>query len=314
MPTIGNILALSLSILPVVAAAPAYSQEGVWTDVFNGKDLTGLKKHGNGTASVVSGVIDVNGGNGYLYTEKDYADYRVKVEWMNLGGGNSGYLYHIDLNKHDCGDWPSGPELQMMQGDVGSIWTTDCKFNSKGSNGTYGETGGAVTGFGEYGCGRQHFVRPVNKEMNGQWNTYELYVKGDSMETKVNGTVVMRISKLTMGGNVPMVKGRMGLQIEGSHVQWRNWQVMDLDAPVTVITAENGGVRGGGIGLAAGRAPGADMGMERAGMFFRSAGKGNGNGNGKRMGGSAEGLFDASGRLNTDTRMLPTARKEKDAR
>ncbi len=55
------------------------------------------------------------------------------------------------------------------------------------------------------------------------------------MVTSVNGSVVMRISKLTMGGDVPMTKGRMGLQIEGSHVQWRNWQVMDLSIPATSI-------------------------------------------------------------------------------
>jgi hypothetical protein len=39
-------------------------------------------------------------------------------------------------------------------------------------------------------------------------------VKGDSLEVKVNGSVVMRLSKLTSGGGVPMVKGKMGLQIE----------------------------------------------------------------------------------------------------
>lgn len=216
-------------------AIPIRAQEGVWTDVFNGKDLTGLKQHGNGTVKVTGGVLDVDGGNGYLYTEKDYTHYRVKVEWKNLGGGNSGYLYHINLDKHACGDWPSGPELQMMQGDVGSIWTTDCKFDSRGGGGRFGETGSAVTGFGEYGCGRQHFIRSVDKENIGAWNTWELYVHGDSMETSVNGSVVMRISKLTMGGNVPMTKGRMGLQIEGSHVQWRNWQVMDLSVPAAAV-------------------------------------------------------------------------------
>ena len=233
---LGMIVAAAL----LVAAGPACSQAGVWTDVFNGTDLTGLKMHGKGTATVIDGVIDVNGGNGYLYTEKDYSHYRVKVEWKNLGAGNCGFLHHIDLNKHACGDWPSGPELQMMQGDVGSIWTTDCKFNSTGSGSTFGETGSPVISFGNYGCTRKHFIRPTNKETIGAWNTWELFVKGDSLEIKVNGTVVMRLSQLTMGGPAPMVKGKMGLQIEGAHVQWRNWQVMDLSAPTVLFTDRKG--------------------------------------------------------------------------
>jgi Domain of Unknown Function (DUF1080) len=263
--------------LALMAFAPAlvHAQDGVWTNVFNGKDLTGLKQHGKGTVKVTDGLIDVEGGNGYLYTEKDYAHYRVKVEWKNLGGGNSGFLYHVDIDKHACGDWPSGPELQMAQNDVGSIWTTDCKFNSTGAGGKYAEDGAAVTGFGGYGCGRQHFIRPVNKETVGAWNTWELYVKGDSMETTVNGTVVMRISKLSMGGSVPMVKGKMGLQIEGSHVQWRNWQVMDFNIPAVTIAKRKGN---GEVSLRASRSAGGKillgLGTDYFDMEGREIGKG----------------------------------------
>jgi hypothetical protein len=230
----GLLTAISVTLL----ASPAFSQEGVWTKVFNGKDITGLKKHGNSTVTFITtdSLIEASGSNGYLYTEKDYTHYRARVEWKNIGGGNAGYLHHIDLNKHDCGDWPSGPELQMMQGDVGSIWTTDCKFNSTGSGTNFSETGGALTGFGQYGCGgRSHLVRPTNKEKTGEWNTWEIFVNGDSLEVKVNGTVEMRFSKLTMGGNVAMTKGKMGLQIEGSKVQWKHWEVMDLTITVGIV-------------------------------------------------------------------------------
>lgn len=228
-----NRIRLASPILPLaallLAAAPSGAQEGVWTDLFNGKDLTGLKKKGGGTAVVVDGVIETAGGNGYLYTEKDFTHYRARVEWKNIGGGNAGYLHHIDQTKHACGTWPTGPELQMMQGDVGSIWTTDCKFNSSGTNDRFGATG-TVTGFGQYGCGRSHFIRSENKEKPGDWNAWEIFVKGDSLEVKVNATVVMRIWKLSTAGGTALVKGAMGLQIEGSKVQWRNWQVMDLTA------------------------------------------------------------------------------------
>jgi hypothetical protein len=228
-------------LLPALAllSAPGRAQEGPWVDVFNGTDLTGLKKHGSGTTKVVDGMIEVSGGNGYLHTEKDYSHYRVKVEWKNVGGGNSGFLFHVDLNRHACGPWPSGLECQMMRGDVGSLYTTDCKASSRGSGGTYSETGPLINSFGQSGCGRTHFVRSSNREKVGDWNQWEMFVKNDSMEIKVNGTVVMRTWKLIVGSNTPLTKGKMGLQIEGSTVQWRNWQVMDLTLPSVTLQPRN---------------------------------------------------------------------------
>ena len=135
----------------MTTSLPASAQDGTWKDVFNGTDLAGLKKHGNGTVTVLAAdrIIDVSGGNGYLYTEADYSHYRARVEWKNIDHGNTGYLHHIDLNKHACGAWPSGPELQMMEGDVGSIWTTDCKFTTTGSGLKYDPAGAALSGIGQ---------------------------------------------------------------------------------------------------------------------------------------------------------------------
>lgn len=228
-------MTIAVALACAAAFAPAFGQEGTWVDVFNGTDLTGLKKNGSGTTKIVDKMIEVSGGNGYLHTEKDYSHYRVKVEWKNVGGGNSGFLFHVDPARQNCGPWPSGLECQMMRGDVGSLYTTDCKASSRGSGGTYNETGPAINSFGQSGCGRTHFVRSSNKEKVGDWNLWEMLVKNDSMEIQVNGTVVMRTWKLTVGNNVPQVKGKMGLQIEGSTVQWRNWQVMDLTLPSVTI-------------------------------------------------------------------------------
>jgi hypothetical protein len=223
-----------------------YAQEGVWKDIFNGKDLTGLKQNKNGTVTVnaTDKIIEVSGGDGYLYTEAEYTHYRARVEWKNIGGGNTGYLHHIDLNKVNC-TWPAGPELQMMKGNVGQIWSTDCKFNSTGTGLQYNSTEPKLTGIGQYGCGRTNFKGTTASEKVGDWNAWEIYVQGDSLEIKVNGAVVMRISKLTTTGNVPMVKGHMALQIEGSKVQWRNWQVMDLTIPTTVLTPSKQGLSSG---------------------------------------------------------------------
>src|SRR5215204_3343693 len=65
---------------------------------------------------------------------------------------------------------------------------TDCKFNTTGTGLNYDEMGGPLTGIGQYGCNRTHFIRKDNKEKTGDWNTWEIFVKGDSLEVKVNGS------------------------------------------------------------------------------------------------------------------------------
>jgi hypothetical protein len=55
------------------------------------------------------------------------------------------------------------------------------------------------------------------------------------MEMKINNTVVMRIWKLTISNGTPLNRGRIALQIEGALVDFRNWQVMDLSNPISIV-------------------------------------------------------------------------------
>lgn len=215
--------ALSLALAGAVSA-----QE--WVPVTDGKSAAGLYKHGGGTVVYdPAGIIKVTGGNGYLATNKEYTHFRTRIEWNNTAGGNTGFLYHILTDAV----WPLGLECQMASNDVGSLWTTGAKFNStavkSGNDYAYSETGSLLTQHGTAGTARNHFIRsqdpvaPVN-----QWNTWEMFVKGDSLEIKANNKVVMRIGKLTINNGTPLVKGKIGLQIEGAAVQWRNWVIQDL--------------------------------------------------------------------------------------
>ena len=204
---------------------PFKTQAQEWTDVFNGTDLTGLKLYatGNGKAEVTPGLITCTGQDAYLATLKTYSHFRTKVEWNN-GGGNSGMLFHVGQDRI----WPMGLECQMESSDVGSLWTTGCRFNSTGAGSTYSPTGGAITGFGTTGTARNNFRRSVNPNApNNAWNTWEMFVKGDSLEITVNSMVTMRAWRISVN-NAPLVSGRIGLQIEGARVQWRNWKIQDL--------------------------------------------------------------------------------------
>src|SRR5437016_1482252 len=62
--------------------------------LFNGKDLTGWKVNGSGKMSVwgaENGLLYVNGkGGGWLLTEKEYADFELRLEFKIPEMGNSG--------------------------------------------------------------------------------------------------------------------------------------------------------------------------------------------------------------------------------
>lgn len=209
--------------------APGRAQ-GTWINVWNGADSTGLVKFGSATVAYGAGVISVSGGNGYLRTAKEYAHYRTKFEWKG-SGGNSGFLFHILEDRV----WPLGLECQTMTGDVGSLWTTGCMFTStgvrSGSGGTFALAGPIVTGIGTSGTGRSNFRKPGDVDPylgDNQWNTFEMLVKLDSIEIKINNVVTMRAWKISINNGMPLVKGKIALQIEGSAVQFRAWQVMEL--------------------------------------------------------------------------------------
>jgi hypothetical protein len=120
----------------IVATVPAFSQ-GTWVNVWNGRDSTGLYKAGTGTFTFVGdSIIRLSNGSGsnnsYFATKAEYTHYRVRFDWKNPGG-NTGFLFHILQDRFGSGIWPLGLECQTHSGnDPGSLWTTGCRFNSRG--------------------------------------------------------------------------------------------------------------------------------------------------------------------------------------
>lgn len=224
----------SLSVLGclLLAAGPGFSQ-GQWVDVFNGTDTKGIVEKGGGSIAVVAGELVGSGGTGYFATEKDFSHYRLKLDFKNVGGGNSGFAYHIIREELNC-RLPSGIELNINGDDIGTLWWTDVKFKSNGS-GSFKATGPAVS-LGGYGCsGEGHKSFGRDKSVNPSkgataWNTWEVYVDKDSMEAKLNGEIVMRAFGLKLGSDLtPGVKGKVGILLEGSTIHVKNWQIMDLE-------------------------------------------------------------------------------------
>jgi hypothetical protein len=75
-----------------------------WKPLFNGKDFTGWKIHGDEKWGVEDGVIvgeSGAGGYGYLATAGTYRDFEVRVKFKCDAEGNSGVFIHSTLDGTD---------------------------------------------------------------------------------------------------------------------------------------------------------------------------------------------------------------------
>ena len=79
------------------------SQDGQWTPLFNGKDLTGWKQVGPGTHFVEDGMITSKGGMGLLYNTKGkFENCTIRVVYkMQKFNSNSGVFIRIPIEPRE---------------------------------------------------------------------------------------------------------------------------------------------------------------------------------------------------------------------
>ena len=82
--------------------APEPGDDG-WTQLFNGKDLTGWKQVGKGTHMVENGLIASKGGMGLLYwTKEKFSNCTIKVVYkMQKDNSNSGVFIRIPIEPRE---------------------------------------------------------------------------------------------------------------------------------------------------------------------------------------------------------------------
>jgi hypothetical protein len=191
--------------------------------LFNGRDLTGWVAFvpdapAKGIApesvwSVEDGVLICRGSpHGYIRTERDYANYILRLEWrfnpVTRQAGNSGVLLRmVGPDKV----WPRSIEAQLHSGNAGDFWNID-EFEMKTDP---ARTRGRNTR-------KTHAAeRPV-----GEWNEYEIIVHGGDVILRVNGQEVNR------AWDARVVPGKIGLQSEGAEIHFRNIRLVPLDEPL----------------------------------------------------------------------------------
>jgi hypothetical protein len=196
-----------------VGAQPATMPAGA-TALLNGKDLTGWRLYLEGTATdpksvwtIADGVLQTNTKTrGYFATDKAYSDYHLHVEWRwpkdAPRNANSGVMIH--LTGPDV-LWPKSFECQLQNNNAGQIVGMDNDIPAAPMQQNRKRAA--------------RLAQPSEKPL-GEWNTYDIHAKGDTIEVFVNGVRQNKVEKISS------TSGQIALQLEGFPIDFRNvWLV-----------------------------------------------------------------------------------------
>ncbi len=189
--------------------------------LFNGKDLAGwehflvdAKVKKEQVWSVKDGVLVCQGKpGGYLRTTKKYQNFKLVVEWRWAEKpGNSGVLMRITGKPTML---PNCMEAQLASGSAGDMYGFQ-GFKVGGDKSRFSANPKAVGGLTN--------LKKItgNEKKPGEWNRYDITVKGDSVTLLVNGKKVNQASGCTVR------PGYIGLQSEGGVIHFRNVHITPL--------------------------------------------------------------------------------------
>jgi hypothetical protein len=184
--------------------------------LWNGMDLTGWKvvpeeAIAQQTWSVKDGILYCQGRpNGYIRTEQQYSNYHLHVEWRWPENAAQGRSRNSGVFVHESGPdkvWPKLIECQLMAGEAGQF----VLFNGMAMT---------VNGRNMQNPNRQ-FVsipkkQPSSEKPAGEWNSYDIYCRADTIQCYVNNILQNEGSAVTPSS------GSICLQSEGSPIEFRN--------------------------------------------------------------------------------------------
>jgi len=178
----------ALAVLVCAALAAAAEDEG-WTQLFNGKDLTGWDVLKCEVEVQDDGALLIKAGNGLVQTKEQYADFVLEAEWKALKADN----------------WDSGIYFRYTSVPKGRPWPPRYQANMrKGMEGNVGELKGATS---------KGLVKA------GEWNRFVLTVRGTTAALEINGKPAWKADGLQEP------KGYISLQAEvpnGGQFLFRN--------------------------------------------------------------------------------------------
>lgn len=222
-----------------------------WSDLFNGKDLTGWVQRG-GIAKytiedgVIVGTSTNNTPNSFLCTSRDYGDFIFEYEFKVDPRLNSG----VQIRSQSL----SSPAELVWEGETIKIAADrvhgyqveidpDPKRNRMWSGGIFDEGRRSWLYPGDLGGDAKAFTEQGTKILKqNDWNKVRVEAIGSSIKTTLNGAPCAAIvDTMTPSGFIALqvhsIDKKAG--IEGSQVRWRNLRIQEVSPPAqNVITTE----------------------------------------------------------------------------
>jgi hypothetical protein len=238
--------AVSIISVSLLALTGVFAQDG-FKPLFNGKDFTGWKVPAgdNGHWKVVDGVIDYDAeseatGEKSLYSERSFGDFVLRLEWRikDTPYTNPNVPIVLSSGLHKKG--PDGKEIRLNVPD------SDSGVYLRGSSKAQVNIWGWPVGSGEvYGYRMDDKMPPavragVTPKRNadrdiGQWNAFEITMRGDRLTVVLNGEEVIGNAQLPgVPANGPIVLQHHGSKKGGvwnsppSLVQFRNISIKEM--------------------------------------------------------------------------------------
>lgn len=169
-----KVFALALLIYSTVIGS-AFGQE--WTELFNGKDLSGWQHVGPGKMVVEDGLLKTEGGMGLLwYTGKKFGNVNIKVVYKGADKSNAGLFIRIP-------EKPTEPWMPVYKGYEVQIDDTEDDYH--------------VTGV------LYSLTKAKARPGKPGWNTLDVTLDGDRTIVHVNGVLVTDFKE---GDKVPPKK------------------------------------------------------------------------------------------------------------
>ncbi len=205
---------LLFSFFSIFATSCAQSQANEWTDLFNGKDLTGWKQlNGKATYEVIDGEIVgttvSNEPNSFLSTEQDYGDFILELELFLDNDLNSGIQFRSLSSKDYQDGRVHGYQMEVDPSE--RAW----------SGGIYDES-------------RRGWLYPLELNIAAKnafkindWNKYRIECIGNTVRTWVNGVPTAHIiDDLTTTGFIALQVHSISKDKEpGQQIRWRNIRI-----------------------------------------------------------------------------------------
>lgn len=156
---------------------------------------------------------------GYLYTEKDYDNFVLELDWRWPVGKEPGKGGVLIRTTGPDKIWPKSLEAQINAGDAGDFWGLD---------------GYVLDGPADRKKTLEHaqFGKLTNVKKSaavekpaGQWNHYKIVADGPAVTLEINGQTVNRAT------GCETAPGKILLTSEGSAIEFRHVQIRPLGKP-----------------------------------------------------------------------------------